>query len=591
MDVFDFARRYLYPYKQKGEEIEAKYCPFCHGGKNKDESTFALNTVKLTYVCLRGSCGKSGTFKQLCAEFGEKAEGNYEIFKPQKTFKKPQTVLKPVTSAAEKYLALRKISKKTVDLLKISCDDGGNIIFPFYLNGSLEFVKFRPTKKIQKGERKSWRESGTQPILFGMDLCTPDKPLIITEGEIDCLSCYEAGLENIVSVPSGCEDLTWINNCWEWLEQFNKIILFGDNDTPGREMTKNLIVKLGEHRCYTVESHRKDANEVLYYDGCEAVKDVISQAKAVPLDGLLDISTVEQTDSRKRESIRSGIGSLDSLTGGFPVGQLSVWTGRRGEGKSTFLGQLLIESADQGKAVCAYSGELPAGDFKSWIYLQTAGKDYIKTQDNRGIPTDYFLENDVTAKIDEWFKGRFFICDNDILHDSKGNTSIITLFTYAVKRCDCKIFLVDNIMTAKYGMSNNSDYFRAQSNFVADLKAFAKKYKVHVHLVCHPRKTNEELDNDDVSGISDITNLADNVFSLTQATEKEKANGCTVDVTLKILKCRLYGKSKGTKIGLNFCPVSRRMFSPGIGDKKVYKWREPYWWEQAALDISEDCPW
>lgn len=58
---------------------------------------------------------------------------------------------------------------------------------------------------------------------------------------IDALSLYEAGARNVVSVPSGCSNLDWIDHCWNWLERFQSIILFGDNDAPGRMMIRDVV--------------------------------------------------------------------------------------------------------------------------------------------------------------------------------------------------------------------------------------------------------------------------------------------------------------------------------------------------------------
>ena len=64
-------------------------------------------------------------------------------------------------------------------------------------------MKYRAPHKPQGKERKEWQASGTRPILFGMDLCSFSQPLIITEGQIDAMSLYEAGARNVVSVPCG----------------------------------------------------------------------------------------------------------------------------------------------------------------------------------------------------------------------------------------------------------------------------------------------------------------------------------------------------------------------------------------------------
>ena len=85
-----------------------------------------------------------------------------------------------------------------------------------------------------------------------MDLCSFSQPLIITEGQIDTLSLYEAGIRNAVSVPCGCTNLDWIDHCWDWLEKFQTVILFGDSDEPGRKMVREAVRRLDEARCMVV---------------------------------------------------------------------------------------------------------------------------------------------------------------------------------------------------------------------------------------------------------------------------------------------------------------------------------------------------
>ena len=128
-----------------------------------------------------------------------------------------------------------------------------------------------------------------------MDLCAFSHPLIITEGQIDCLSLYEAGIRNVVSVPGGCSNLDWIDTCWEWLEKFQSIILFGDNDDPGRKMVREVVRRLDEARCMVVEEYPnrpdgtpcKDANEILFFHGVEGLKATLDSAQPVPVKGIL----------------------------------------------------------------------------------------------------------------------------------------------------------------------------------------------------------------------------------------------------------------------------------------------------------------
>ena len=68
-----------------------------------------------------------------------------------------------------------------------------------------------------------------------MHQADPSKPLLITEGEIDRLAAIESGFKNAVSVPFGAENYHWIEENWGWLEQFDEIIVWSDNDDAGKE--------------------------------------------------------------------------------------------------------------------------------------------------------------------------------------------------------------------------------------------------------------------------------------------------------------------------------------------------------------------
>ena len=192
------------------------------------------------------------------------------------------------------YFGKRKIGFETLDAFKIGSDDKGNIVFPFYRDNVLVYVKYRAPRKPQPKEKKEWQAHNTQPILFGMDMCAFSQPLIITEGQIDCLSMYEAGIRNVVSVPSGCSNLDWIDTCWEWLEKFQNVILFGDNDEPGRKMVREVVRRLDEARCMVVEEYPlrpdgkpcKDANEILFFHEADALKTALDSAQPVPVKGI-----------------------------------------------------------------------------------------------------------------------------------------------------------------------------------------------------------------------------------------------------------------------------------------------------------------
>jgi len=355
--VIDLAEKYIKDFRIRNGQVMAKRCPFCNGGENNDYETFAIGMKNGLWNCMRGSCKKkSGNFQTLCEFFGEThydTETYMHITNPRiskkKTYDKPdESELRPLTEEAITYLVSRKISEQTLKDWKISSDEKGNIVFPFYRNNELTYVKYRTPKKVTKESKipKEWQKPNTEPILFGMDNVSFNKPLIITEGEIDALSIYEAGFLNVVSVPCGCKNLEWITTCWEWLDSFNEIILFGDSDEPGIEMVTTLMKRLGEDRCKIVKYYPqliykgedygrvcKDANEILLCYGPEGIDQVIDDCEPAPIKGVLNLASVPFVDMSNKPKILTKIPELDYTIGGLMEGGVTIFSGKRGEGR------------------------------------------------------------------------------------------------------------------------------------------------------------------------------------------------------------------------------------------------------------------
>lgn len=573
MNPFEFASKYLKEYKQHGNELQALYCPYCQGGERRDKYTFALNVDKMTFNCKRASCSQKGTFWKLCQDFGEVADSDkmFEISRPERIYKKPQTKTQTPGQKVEAYLERRGFSKETWERRKVA-EHNGNIAFPYYENGELVLMKFRRPEKYQGEGQKAWREKDGKAVFWGMDDCVFSLPLVIVEGEMDALTLDEADIPNVVSVPSGAEDLTCVDNCWEWIQKFNKIIIWPDNDIPGQEMCRKLISKLGAWRCWVVSVKYKDANEMLYREGKEAVWEAVAQAKEVPISGLVRLAHVKAFDFDSTARIRSSVKGINKIIGGYMMGQVSIWTGINSSGKSTFLGQELLTAIDQGFAVCAYSGELPGPVFRYWIEMQASGpKNLAAKYDAIREEEVFYPDRKVQELIRKWYEDKFFLCDS---FGSVSGDSLLELFEYAARRYDCKMFLVDNLMNTIF-TDDKDKYYQKQSEFVGKMVDFVHKYDVHIHIVAHPRKTTGRLTKMDVAGSGNITNLAHNVFSLHRLTEEEsKEEGC--DSLIDIFKNRFSGR-QDVQVKLLFEERSKRFCMPSDSEeayRRKYGWQE-----------------
>ena len=421
----------------------------------------------------------------------------------------------------------------------------------------------------------------------GMILVRQEEHITVS-GNCDALALYESGIRNVISVPNGSEDVEWIDCNWDFLEKFRKITICGDNDVAGRNMVSELIPKLGEWRCNIVEipEGRKDANEVLVKHGKEFLKKIVKDAKDVTVKGLLRLAEVKAIDLASAPKVKSGIPGIDKMLGGFVFGQVTVWTGENSSGKSTLMGQILLEAINEGHAVCAYSGELPAPLFKYWIDLQAAGEKHISHKYDYVYDGDRpYISTEITRQINEWYWDKFFLYDNSCLQDID---SIMKFFEYSARRHNCKVALIDNLMMVVTGAKD--DYYLKQTELLKKLSQFAKKFNVHIHIIAHPRKAHGRIAKMDIYGSSNIPNLADNIASVHRITpenktEKEMIPYCDCDTLVDIFKCRLTGKQDVT-IGLRFNENCKRFYQNS--DKEPLT--KDYGWVRDANDnFEQNC--
>jgi twinkle protein len=578
-DAIGFARTLGAETREHGDELFFRYCPKCHGGGSRDKDTFSINLKSGVFKCFRASCDYHGHFVELARDFDyDLGLGEKRVYR-----KLPQ---KPVVvrDGAIQYMAQRGISAEICRRYELTTrtDNKNILVFPFYDEaGTLQFVKYR-NMKFRKGidKNKEWSEADAMPILFGMKQCNGFDRLIITEGQIDSLSVAECGFDNAVSVPTGALGFTWLANCWDWITKFQEIVVFGDNEhgkiTLADALRSRLTqtIKVVRRKDYLGE---KDANDILCKYGREAIKTAVNNAEVPRLENVKDLSTVESIDLNSLQKIKTNIPEIDRIIGGLVMSQVILLTGRRGEGKSTFMSQLVCEALEQGESVFIYSGELADYHFKRWLDYQLAGTANVQSRLNLYGDYEYSITKSTLERISSWYRGRAYIYDNSWIPDDIGELeSLPETIEKVIRQYGVRMICIDNLMTAMETVSDNSQLNLAQSNFVGQLKRIAAKFDVVIILVAHPRKTKDDFSNDDVAGSADITNKADVVMSY----QRSKEDDC--NSRLQITKNRLFGKYavKEDAIKLMYSEKTKRIFSVD-GDRH-------YGWESISYEIQEE---
>lgn len=350
-----------------------------------------------------------------------------------------------------------------------------------------------------------------------------------------------------------------------FLAAFSCVLVVGADEDKRRALSESLQRLCPELEiCVTPQSAYRGCasiQELKDNHGFSALEDLWMDADQLPPYGLLEISAVEQVDIAKQPKARSGIPALDKIIGGFYDGEVSTWTGKRKEGKSTLLGLVILAAIREGRRVCVYSGELPAWRYKAWLLAMAAGPENLIEETTDTGKTVWSCRSEVAAQIELWWKGKLFLLDNKTpgIHSQE---TLLGVCRHAHKRYGCSCFVLDNLMTVDLP---GEDYYRAQSRFVGQLVDFAHETNAHVHLVAHRRKggaaKGAKGDSDDVFGSGDITNRTDNTFAVSRSTDDADPFGAK----LEVLANRTFGATG--IINLNFDVRSRRYYQSNVNWK------------------------
>lgn len=292
----------------------------------------------------------------------------------------------------------------------------------------------------------------------------------------------------------------------------------------------------------------------------------------------LSMKDIEYVDVSTLPLMETGYPVFDKKMMGLLLGDITILSGISGAGKSSFVDCLILNVIQRGHKVAAWSGELQDFRFQNWINQIAAGKSYVKKR--VGFDDVYYCPRETSDKISNWLDGKLFLYNN-----SYGNKweQLFNDIKEVVENEGVELLVLDNLMSLDI-KNLDGDKNDRQSEFINQLKSYAKEKNVHIILVCHPRKENFFLRMESISGSADIFNLCDNCLIIHRVgkdfqTRGEQFLGKEVieeykkyDSVIEICKNRAMGV-KDFLVGLYYERESRRLKSD-IAEHINYGWIE-----------------
>lgn len=468
-------------------------CPECsHTRKKKNDPCLFVNIDNGIYQCY--NCEWHGVIKK------ESHTKHYEV---------PVVNNSELSDKALNWIVeQRKISKATVMRFGLF-SEGREIGFPYYENGKIVHVKYR------SADKKFRSSANTKMTAFGMQLEFDfKKPLIICEGEFDAMSFYEAGYM-AVSCPNGANSFTWFDNCNEWIDNFDSVIIAYDNDEKGIQGRNELARRIGFEKCsYFEYGQFKDANDLLI-----ACKNENQQWKIIfdayfdyikpfPLSGIVTVSDLRSRIMDLRiagypKGEKTGYSKLDEIITWAP-GQLTVITGIPSHGKSEFIDQLIVKLI-RFKWLVFSPENMPEEAHLSKIIEKYAAKPFFKLEPEE---LNYVMDS----------------INDDILffdiEEVKSIEDIMKTAKMAVRQKGIKGIVIDPYSRIEHRYGKNSTETEYVREILDKLSLMARQLQVHVILVAHPTKmskTNGEFDVPNlysISGSAHFYNTADNGITI-----------------------------------------------------------------------------
>ncbi|CAL9699443.1 unnamed protein product [Knipowitschia caucasica] len=411
-----------------------------------------------------------------------------------------------------------------------------SLVFPWFggPDCSLKGVKLI-SAQIADNDKVSYNEATVPRIsayynLFGLSLVgRMDTEVVLTGSELDTLAVSQATGLPCVSLPRGVSCLPPI--LLPYLEQFKKVTFWLGADIRSWESSKIFSRKLGLKRCSLVRpgefrpcpvealAEGKNLSRIINTSIPAAHKSIVS-FKQLREDVYGELLNKEQVAGVKWTRFLE----LNRILKGHRKGELTVFTGPTGSGKTTFISELALDLCMQGVNTLWGSFEINNVRLAKIMLTQFAMQ---RLEDNLE-QYDYWAD-----KFEEL--ALYFMT----FHGQQNIKTVLDTMQHAVYLYDINHVIIDNLQFMMGQENLTVDKFAVQDHIIAAFRKFATNSSCHVTLIIHPRKEEDdrELQTASIFGSAKASQEADNVLIL----QEKKLVTCPGRRSLQVTKNRFDG--------------------------------------------------
>ena len=393
---------------------------------------------------------------------------------------------------------------------------------------------------------------------FGQQLYNRGSRLIITEGEIDCLTVSQllGNQEPVVSIPCGAQSAKKVFEAnLKWLEGFDEVVVVFDNDDVGRSGAQEIegILSPDKLRIATLKQY-KDPNEYYINDKGNELLEALENAKRVTPENIINADTLLDDLLDEPEEV-TGYGlpwnvKADKMIRGVRKGEITMLTAGTGIGKSTMIREI-------GYHLVMEHG-LKIGSMMLEENVLRTSKGYIGLYLNKpvhlsrkGISNEQYTE----AFVNTLGTGNFVMYNH---FGSLDNSAILKAIRYMAVTEKCDFILIDHISIAVSGIESNNER-KLIDILMTRLRQLCEELGVGLICICHlkrgdGKKSAEEggsISLEDLRGSQAIAQLSDTIIALERNQQAESDVKKNL-VQMRVLKCRQTGDTGiGGKLWFN----------------------------------------